>query len=213
MTNKKNTRKALLVSMLSLLLCFSMLVGTTFAWFTDSVTSSNNVIKAGNLDIKLEYLTDNGWADVDGASDILTNELWEPGVVEVAYLRVENAGSLAFKYKLGVNILSEIDGVNKAGESFKLSDYIKFGVVEGVNGETDKYTTREAAVAAVENAKKISAGYTKASNMFEGDELYLALVVWMPTDVTDVANHNGINVPYLKIGSMVFDHFVWVENV
>ena len=53
--NKKTTRKALVLSLLSLLLCCSMLVGTTFAWFTDSVTSANNIIKSGNLDITLEY--------------------------------------------------------------------------------------------------------------------------------------------------------------
>ena len=55
MKSKKTTRRALLTSMLSLLICVSMLVGSTFAWFTDSVTSANNVIKSGNLDVTLEY--------------------------------------------------------------------------------------------------------------------------------------------------------------
>ena len=51
MTNKKNTKKALLSSVLSLVLCMSMLVGTTFAWFTDSVTS--------NYIDDMDYLIDN----------------------------------------------------------------------------------------------------------------------------------------------------------
>ena len=55
--NKKNTKRALLTSVLSLTLCGSMLVGTTFAWFTDSVSSTNNVITAGNLDVELYYKT------------------------------------------------------------------------------------------------------------------------------------------------------------
>ena len=55
MTKTKNTKRALVASVISLILCFSMLVGTTFAWFTDSVTSANNVIVAGNLDLTLEY--------------------------------------------------------------------------------------------------------------------------------------------------------------
>ena len=55
MTNKKNTRRALFMSALSLILCFAMLMGTTFAWFTDSVTSANNIIKSGNLDVELYY--------------------------------------------------------------------------------------------------------------------------------------------------------------
>ena len=55
MTNRKTTRRALVLSLLSLLLCCSMLVGTTFAWFTDSVTSGKNVIIAGNLDVELSH--------------------------------------------------------------------------------------------------------------------------------------------------------------
>ena len=204
MTNAKNTKKALLLSVLSLLVCFSMLLGTTFAWFTDSVTSSNNVIKSGNLDIELEYWNGTAWVDVEGKSDILTNTLWEPGVVEVAYLRVANAGSLALKYQLGINIVSETAGVNVAGETLTLSNYIQFGVVEGVNGKTDAYADRDAAVADVTGAKKISAGYTKASSMTAGQELYLALVVYMPTTVGNEANHDGTNVPKINLGINVF---------
>lgn len=57
MTNPKQTKRALLMSLLSLLLCCAMLIGSTFAWFTDSVTSGNNKIIAGNLDIELGYAT------------------------------------------------------------------------------------------------------------------------------------------------------------
>jgi len=209
---KRNTKRALLTSVLSLLLCCSMLIGTTFAWFTDSVESGNNIIKSGNLDIELEYWNGTQWVDVSGKSDILTNTLWEPGVTEVAYLRVANAGSLALKYQLGINIISEIEGVNAAGEVFKLSDYIQFGVVENVNGETGAYATREAAVAAVTGAEKISAGYTKASSMTAGQELYLALVVYMPTSVDNKANHNGTNVPEINLGINIFATQVEAEN-
>ncbi len=205
MTKTKTTKKALLASAMSLILCFTMLLGTTFAWFTDSVTAGNNVIKSGNLDIELEYWNGDAWEDVSGKSDILTNMLWEPGVTEIAYLRVANAGSLALKYQLGINIVSETAGINMAGNLFKLSDYINFGVVEGVNGETGAYATREAAVAAVTGAKKISAGYTKAASMAAGDELYLALVVYMPTTVENEANHvTGTNAPTIDLGINVF---------
>ena len=144
----KTTKRALFSSVIALILCFSMLVGTTFAWFTDEVKSGNNIITAGNLDIELEYWNGTEWVDVSGKEDILTNELWEPGVTEVAYLHVKNAGSLALKYQLGINIESETAGirVNKEtgkDEQFKLSDYIQFGVVEKVNGETGAYATRE----------------------------------------------------------------------
>ena len=202
---KKNAaRRALLMSALSLLLCVSMLVGTTFAWFTDEVTSANNVIKAGNLDIELEYWNGTEWVDVQGKSDILTNTLWEPGVTEIAYLRVANAGSLALKYQLGVNVASETAGINQAGAEFNLSDHIMFGVAENVNGETGAFATREAAVAALTNAQALNAGYTKPGSMAPGAELYLALVVYMPTTTGNVANHNGIAKPEINLGINVF---------
>ena len=212
MTNRKTTRRALVLSLLSLLLCCSMLVGTTFAWFTDSVTSGKNTIVAGNLDIELEYWNGTAWTDVNGKSDILTNTLWEPGVTEVAYLKVANAGTLALKYQLGINIVSEKSGVNVDGETFKLSDYIQFGVIENVNGETAAYASREAAVAATANSQKISAGYGKASSMTAGEELYLALVVYMPTTVGNEANYKTSddaanlykNRPEIQLGINVF---------
>ena len=200
MKRKKTTRNALLTSVLAMLLCVSMLVGTTFAWFTDEVVSGNNVIAAGNLDVELEYWNGSAWVDVSGKTDVLTNTLWEPGVTEVAYLKVTNAGSLALKYKLGINIVSETAGINVAGENFKLSDYIDFGVVEDVNGETAAYATREAAISAVAEAQKISEGYTKESSMLSGDELYLALVVYMPETVGNEANYRGTDVPTIDLG-------------
>ena len=66
MKRKNTARNALFTSIISLLLCVSMLVGTTFAWFTDSVTSANNVIKSGNLDIVLEYWNGTKWVTKGG---------------------------------------------------------------------------------------------------------------------------------------------------
>ena len=57
MTKKKQTKRALLSSIVSLILCFTMLLGTTFAWFTDTASTGRNVIKSGNLDIELYYKT------------------------------------------------------------------------------------------------------------------------------------------------------------
>ena len=213
MKKTRSAKRALLMSALSLLLCVSMLVGTTFAWFTDSVTSANNIIKSGNLDIELEYWNGNAWVDVAGKSDIITNTLWEPGVTEVAYLRVANAGSLALKYQLGINIINEEAGTNVAGESFKLSDYLQFGVIEDVNGETNAYADRESAVVAVQGAKALKAGFTKASNMEPEEELYMALVIYMPTTVGNEANHNGTDVPVINLGiNVVATQYTYEED-
>ena len=212
---KSTARRSLLMSAISLLLCVSMLVGTTFAWFTDSVASANNIIKSGNLDIKLEYAvfnddgTFNKWEDVAGMSDILTNTLWEPGVTEVAYLKVTNAGSLALKYQLGINIVHEDGGVNQAGDNFRLSDFIYFDVVEGVNGETNPYGSRADAMKVATETRKISRGYSEYRTM-EGKKdgveavRYLAIVAHMPEHVGNEANHNGVKVPEIKLGINVY---------
>ena len=211
--SKKTTKKALLMSVLSLLVCVAMLVGTTFAWFTDSVTSANNVIQSGNLDIELEYWDGTAWKSVTDATDILTNELFEPGVVEVAYLRLKNVGSLALQYRLGVKIVDEDSGVNQAGNEFNLSDYIYFGAVEGVNGETAAYTNRKAAVDALTESNPIQSGYSKEESLLPGGEQYLAVVVYMPESVDNVANHNGITVPAIDLNVNVFaTQFTYEED-
>lgn len=115
MTKVKSTKQALLTSMLALLLCVSMLVGTTFAWFTDSVTSSDNKIVAGTLDVQLLMNTGNGYKDISDSTDpifgtgsIAQNNnmetLWEPGKTQVAYLAIKNNGNLALKYTVDLNV-------------------------------------------------------------------------------------------------------------
>ena len=110
---KNQTRRALLMSALSLLLCMSMLVGTTFAWFTDSVTSGNNIIKSGTLDVEMY------WADGTEAPDsatwtdastgtIFNYDKWEPGYVEVRHIKIANVGTLALKYQLKIMANGEV---------------------------------------------------------------------------------------------------------
>ena len=106
------TKRSFLTSLTALTLCFVMLVGTTFAWFTDEVTSSNNVIQTGTLDIGFEWSKDNStYYDSQNtlAGPIFTsNTLWEPGHTQVRYLKVTNDGSLSFKYEMFINPTGEV---------------------------------------------------------------------------------------------------------
>ncbi len=107
MTNTKNTKRALLSSVIALLVCVSMLIGTTFAWFTDSVVSSGNIIKSGKLDVEMYWAegkedpaaTATTWKDASKDA-IFDYELWEPGYTQARHLRIKNVGNLAFQYKL-----------------------------------------------------------------------------------------------------------------
>ena len=114
-----STKRALFASVLSLLLCVTMLVGSTFAWFTDTATASVNTIKAGTLDVSLEMLNNDGkWVSAEGKTlqflvdgkipEEGTEILWEPGCTySLPALRVKNDGNLALKYKV---VLTGIKG-------------------------------------------------------------------------------------------------------
>ena len=210
MTKKHSTKKALLASALSLLLCVSMLVGTTFAWFTDSVTSANNIIMSGNLDVALEYSIDMvNWTAVDANTNVFDDEaLWEPGYTEVVYLRVSNLGSLAMKYKLSVNVASETEGKTRDDNTpFKLSDYIEYGIIKNVTaayGTDDRMTAR----ADIGTASKLNVAYSEEFHLVgktatATDTDVYALVVYMPESVGNEANHNGTDIPVINLGLSV----------
>ena len=122
----KKTLRSLALSVISLLLCFSMLLGSTFAWFTDEIESGKNVIQAGNLDIEMYWtkdLSSGTWinAEDEDAEPVFNYDKWEPGYTEVRYVKIKNAGSLAFKYAL--SIIPD-------GEVSKLADVIDVFYVE-----------------------------------------------------------------------------------
>ena len=135
MTNRKSTKRALLGSVMAMVLCLAMLIGATFAWFTDTASTGVNKIQAGNLDVQLQYATawdENGnvtsWADAQGRqlefkkAAGAENEtiLWEPGCTyELTPFQIVNNGNLALKYKVAIT------GING---SAKLNDVIDWTI-------------------------------------------------------------------------------------
>ena len=85
MTNSKTTKRALVLSAFAILMCVTMLIGTTFAWFTDTASTGVNTIQVGNLKMKVEYSTDmTDWKEVDSETPIFNKDaLGEPGRTEV----------------------------------------------------------------------------------------------------------------------------------
>ena len=205
MTKKRSTRRALALSLISLLLCLSMFVGTTFAWFTDSVSSVNNKIVAGNLDVELEWSKDaTVWNKVEGADNIFDkNALWEPGRVEVVYLKVSNLGTLALKYQLGVNVYDEIIGKTEDGKDIKLSEHLVFKAVEMPDSLTT-YADREAAALAAGTEKGLKDYNGKTTALEVGGIDYVALIVYMPETVGNEANYRGTDVPTITLGINLF---------
>ena len=141
MNNKRATKRALLTSVMALVMCVVMLVGTTFAWFTDTASTGVNKIQAGNLDIELQMKDNSGnWVNAEGKTLPFlvegkipaegTQILWEPGCrYELPELRIVNKGNLALKYKV---IINGIEG------DAKLNEAIDWTITRG--NENDKLT-------------------------------------------------------------------------
>ncbi len=162
------TKKSLFTSIIALVVCCSMLMSSTFAWFTSSVTSSGNVVAAGNL--KVGLLHENAFTktqpttlvevteDVDKTKpenklfvDAAGNDmLWEPGAVTWENFTIRNAGDLALVYQFTISVANENFVVNADGTvtNYGLSQVLKVGLVPG--GLTDKQIEkRENVIAAV----------------------------------------------------------------
>ena len=197
MTSSKSTKRALITSALAILMCVTMLIGATFAWFTDTASTAVNKIQAGNLDVQLEYSKDfTEWKKVNDTTKVFEDStLWEPGRTEVVYLRVTNAGTLALKYTLGIYNLYNSTGKNVLGNKYSLSDYVKLGVAEA----DAAYADRAAAISAVQDSAKTlnsigDTGVVGADLATNTTKVY-AMVLYMPTEVGNEANPKN-NDPY-----------------
>ena len=197
MNNKRATKRALLTSVMALAMCVVMLVGTTFAWFTDTASTGVNKIQAGNLDIEVEYTLDGEtWNDLDRATDIFQKGLWEPGHTEVVALKFKNNGNLALKYSINMNIVDETAGINKFNQEYKLSDYLK---VKTLSQEAS--LIGDICIGMAFSARNDGLGYTATANFKDAAVLdhdllltpgevgnYLIMKVYMPETVGNEAN-------------------------
>ena len=158
----KNTKKALFTSALCLLLCMSMLIGTTFAWFTDEVNSGVNKIYAGNLDVDV---VDQDGNSIQDKSVLFDGILWEPGAVAYENITVKNLGTLALKYAMYINFENQNYVIDANGKltPYGLASALKVAIVDEAITETDR-DKLVASVAAEE--------WTTLANLVEQGALY-----------------------------------------
>ena len=212
------TKRALLTSVLALVLSLAMLVGTTFAWFTDTASTGVNRIVSGNLDVGLEYWggAESGWLTAENSEDLFDeNALWEPGYTQIVYLKVKNDGNLALTYAMQITPVHETVGVNVDGEEFKLSDYIKFGwtafTVDGTGAPVA--LGREAAQTGVGDGAQLGTTLHRQAELplEAGAEELVALVAWMPEDVGNEANYSTVQ-PTIELSLKVLATQAAVES-
>ena len=189
MSNTKLTKRALLSSVIAMLICITMLIGTTFAWFTDSASTAVNKIQAGTLDVKL--LAEDGTTSLEGQTltwKTFDNRdqdkiLWEPGCTyELQPVVIKNDGNLALKYKI---IITGIKG------SAKLNEAIEWTI--NTDGTAFDFNAYHSLAVAASNTLTIS-GHMKeeAGNEYQGlsiDGIGITVVATQDTVENDSNNN------------------------
>lgn len=184
---KKSTKWALLMSIISVLVCCAMLVGATFAWFSDTVSTGVNKIVAGNLKVGLEYdaredgAAEADWQDAEGENIFPVIEHWEPGMVSLSKsFRVVNLGNLALAYNLSLSVLDE----QTPEDGLSLADVIKVAIVPVGTDTTD----RQAVIDACAWGEMSDLSADELCLLPECANVFQIALYWEPTDNDNLYN-------------------------
>ena len=207
MTNRKSTKRALLGSVMAMVLCLAMLVGATFAWFTDTASTGVNKIQAGKLDVALEMQNADGkWVSAEGktldfvkAADAKGEAiLWEPGCTyELPALRIRNNGNLALKYKV---IITGING------SAKLNTVIDWTIGDVAMGAEQHLAAGESSAFTIKGHMKESAGNEYMNESIDG--IAITVVATQDTVESDSFNNTydaNATYPVVAVGDVNTD--------
>ena len=185
MTNRKSTKRALLGSVMAMVLCLAMLVGATFAWFTDTASTGVNKIQAGKLDVALEMKEGDSWVSAEGKTlnwvKAAAGEqvLWEPGCTyELPALRIRNNGNLALKYKVAIT------GING---SAKLNEAIEWTIGDVAMGAEQHLAAGESNAFTIKGHMKESAGNEYMNESIDG----IAITVVATQDTVESDSFNN----------------------
>ena len=188
----KSKKSALLLSFTSLLICFAMLVGSTFAWFTDTATTGVNKITSGNLDLEVYHKID-GEGKLEKIND-LTNLFdnvegnpirWEPGAKAEETFVIKNEGNLALKYCFAVSYAN----ATKTPADKTLADALTVSTATGEDNISDENRgQRTAANTALGGAQM--ADFSHEEYLLPGEYREIKMTIqWVPS-----ANDNDFNV-------------------
>lgn len=202
---KNYNRLALSLSMCLMIIWGILGTGTSLAWFTDTSPEVRNIFHFAEFDLVVSYKTEDGvYKEITSDTAIFDDEaLYEPGYVQVVYLKIENKGTVDFEYKTAVSVTDYTPAINAFGKSFQLQDFLRFGLVSDDSEEAliEKLKTRELTK---EKATMFLNNYaTEKEYLKAGQETYMALIVRMPEEIGNVANYRGNTIPRVELGVIV----------
>lgn len=206
-TKKSYTKIAFTLSICLLIMWAFLGTGTTIAWFTDTTPVEKNTFLIGELNMVVSHKLENGtYEEIDRETKVFDDEaLYEPGYVQVVYLKVENKGNVPFEYKFSVDVNDVTTATSVLGNEIFLPNYLKFGVIFGAS-EAD--LDREVAkMRATEEFPEYTGSYPLNTYSQKddtvvglGEERYIAVIVRMPEEVGNVANYRGNDIPTVMLG-------------
>lgn len=208
---RKNYKKiALCVSLVLVAIWCILGTGASLAWFVDTDEEVKNVFHFAEFDLEVSHRTEDGtWEKVEQGTKIFDDEaLYEPGYVQTVYLKIENKGTVPFDFKTAVSVTDYTLATNVFGQSFQLQDYLKFGLTIA-DTEAELYELVATRDLAKEVANMPLNHYYEDDYITDQMELgahetvYMALIVRMPENVTNVANYRGDVIPRVELGVIV----------
>lgn len=204
---KPYKRIALALSLCTLIVWGMLGTGASLAWFTDTSPEVNNIFHFADFALEVSHcLTDGSWETVDSQTKIFDDEaLYEPGYVQVVYLKVENKGDRAFTYNTAVTVTGFSLATNVFGQQFSLQDYLKFGLVSAPTEEEMKNSLPNREAAEKIATSKLNRYYSTDTDevLNPGESSYIALVVRMPEDVGNTANYRSETIPKVELGIII----------
>ena len=202
---RKPFKKIALVLSICAIVVWAMLgTGVSLAWFADTSPEINNIFQFSTFKLTVSHRVGDSWEKVTGETKIFDeNTLFEPGYVQVQYLKVTNDGDSPFRFYTAVNVNDCTPSINVYGDVLELQKYLKSGIA--VFTDVDEMN---AAISNREDAKEIAdeklhSYMSETADLQPGKSAYIALVIYMPEEVDNSANYRGETVPTVELGISV----------
>lgn len=199
-------KKIALVLSLCALIAWSILgTGASLAWFKDTSPELNNIFHFADFDLVVSHqLTDGKWEEVTDKTELFDKEaLYEPGYVQVVYLRVENKGTVPFEFHTAVNVNGYTTATNVFGQIFNLQDHLRFGITISDTVEAMKASVANREIAKAAADMKLHNYETKTAVLQPEQACYIALIVRMPEKIGNIANYRSEQPPKVELGITV----------
>lgn len=203
---KKPYKKIALALSLCLIIIWAILgAGASLAWFNDTSEEIKNIFHVADFELAVSHrLEDGTYETIEGHTDIFDDKaLYEPGYVQVVWLKIENKGDRAFDFKTAVTVSDYTVATNVFGQQFNLQDYLRFGLVTADTEDALEQKVATRALAKEIAAMKLNNYSSDVAALDAGETVYMALIVCMPEEVGNEANYRGETVPKVELGIIV----------